>query len=215
MPEIDDVVSGEPIESSWGNLIRSRTMQRYTSETERDFLNPTPQEGDLAYIQNINDAQIFDGEDWVTFELGDNLRRRNKSIGQSVADSTATQVDNDLHFTADAGDRWSLELWLAVSGNDSIGIRTRWQAPAGSSASIGVAPTPVNDQSGVVRSVGITSLGLFAVALDANGIAIVINGIVQVGPTPGEVQFEWGADSSSEGNLTVEQGSYLIATRLE
>lgn len=67
MPEIDDVVAGEPVESSWGNLIRSRTVQRYVDATERDVLNPTPQDGDLAFLQGVNELQAFGGSTWSTF----------------------------------------------------------------------------------------------------------------------------------------------------
>ena len=214
MPEIDDVVAGEPVESSWGNLIRSRTLQRYTSEAERDFLNPTPQEGDLAYIQNIEEVQVFDGSEWLNFELGDNLNRRSKPVGQFATDTTATQVDDDLHFFAEAGERWALETWLAISGNNLIGFRARWGAPAGSTGTYAINPTPGNDQTDVVRDHGFNSLGFFSGPVSGNGKAVTMSGFVQVGGTGGEINLEWSADAAPEGSLTVEQGSYMIATRL-
>ena len=65
MPELDDVVSGETIESAWGNDIRDRTLQRYVNSTERDTLNPSPSAGDLAYITATEIVQFFDGSGWV------------------------------------------------------------------------------------------------------------------------------------------------------
>lgn len=66
MPEIDDVVSGESVEAVWGNQMRDRSLQRYVDATERDVLNPTPEEGDLGYLQNVEEITFFDGVGWRT-----------------------------------------------------------------------------------------------------------------------------------------------------
>lgn len=73
MAEIANVASGETIESAWGNAIRDRTIQRYTSTAERDSLNPGPVEGDLAYIENTDTIQFYDGSSWVDFITDDNF----------------------------------------------------------------------------------------------------------------------------------------------
>ena len=65
MPEIPDVAPGEVIESVWGNELRDRSLQRYADETERDFLNGAPIEGELAWIENINTMQVYNGADWI------------------------------------------------------------------------------------------------------------------------------------------------------
>ena len=59
MPELPDQVAGELIEASWGNDIRDRTVQRYTTDAERDSLNPTPAEGELAYIESTGAFQVY------------------------------------------------------------------------------------------------------------------------------------------------------------
>lgn len=64
MPEMPDVVPGTPVDSSWGNDIRSRTIQRYDSAANRDALVPVPVEGDLAYLRDSNTVTIFNGA-WV------------------------------------------------------------------------------------------------------------------------------------------------------
>ena len=66
MAEIPDVVALENIEVQWGNDIRDRTVQRYADETERDNLVPLPQSGDLAWIVDINEIQVYDGTGWLT-----------------------------------------------------------------------------------------------------------------------------------------------------
>jgi len=52
MPEIPNVVSGEPVESSWGNDIRDRSVQKYADQTALDFSQPLPQLGELAWLIN-------------------------------------------------------------------------------------------------------------------------------------------------------------------
>jgi len=59
MPEIPDQVPGELIEASWGNATRDRTVQRYTTTVERDTLNPSPADGDLAWILGQQEMQIY------------------------------------------------------------------------------------------------------------------------------------------------------------
>lgn len=64
MAEIPDVIGGEYILTSWGNPIRDRTVQRYVDETQRDTLLPVPVAGDLAYMQNADSFEIYDGAKW-------------------------------------------------------------------------------------------------------------------------------------------------------
>lgn len=68
MPEIPDVVAGQFVESSWGNDIRDRTVQRYADATERDALNPLPVAGDLAYLQGPGLVTVYDGSTWQTVQ---------------------------------------------------------------------------------------------------------------------------------------------------
>lgn len=66
MAEIPNVAPGETIESgAWGNPIRDRTVQRYASVASRDALNPTPTQGDLAYLEDTDRIQVFAIAAWV------------------------------------------------------------------------------------------------------------------------------------------------------
>lgn len=64
MPEMDDVISGEVIEADWGNDIRDRTLQRYASATARDTANPSPDQGELAYLEDLDLVQVYVGTRW-------------------------------------------------------------------------------------------------------------------------------------------------------
>lgn len=69
MPEMPDVVTGEPAASEWGNKIRSRTVQRYATIADRTAQNPTPAPGELAYMDAEGSEPIrigmFNGASWV------------------------------------------------------------------------------------------------------------------------------------------------------
>lgn len=62
MPEIADVTAATTISTTWGNLIRDRTVQRYADLSTRASENPTPADGDLAFLEDSGDLDVyFDG----------------------------------------------------------------------------------------------------------------------------------------------------------
>lgn len=63
--ELDQVIPGEVIESAWGNAVGDRILNRYADATDRDTKNPTPSAGDLAYLQNVDHMQMYNGTAWV------------------------------------------------------------------------------------------------------------------------------------------------------
>ncbi len=42
-----------------------RTVQRYATEAVRDVETPTPVAGELAFIDDTSQIQVFDGSDWI------------------------------------------------------------------------------------------------------------------------------------------------------
>jgi len=65
MPEIPEVIPGEFIFDTWGNPVARRSTQRYQDSAQLATLNPTPETGDLAYVLDVGQIQIFDGNNWV------------------------------------------------------------------------------------------------------------------------------------------------------
>ncbi len=65
MPEIANVVSGNTITSAWGNQIRDRTIQRYASVAARTAAHPSPTEGELSYLQDLNVVEYYNGSAWI------------------------------------------------------------------------------------------------------------------------------------------------------
>ena len=86
MPEIADVVPGETIASVWGNEIRDRTLQRYANAADRDASNPSPSAGDLAYLQDLAEVQVWAGADWIAVSHNPQVRSAAPSVAMTDAD---------------------------------------------------------------------------------------------------------------------------------
>lgn len=69
MAELPDRIPGEIIFASYENEVKQRTAQRYADNSQRDALNPLPEDGALAYITSTDELQIFNGSTWVVFYL--------------------------------------------------------------------------------------------------------------------------------------------------
>lgn len=65
MPEIPNVVPGEPVESDWGNDIRDRVVQRFADDTERTTQLPFPGVGQVTWIDSPAQLDYWDGAAWV------------------------------------------------------------------------------------------------------------------------------------------------------
>lgn len=65
MPEIPNVVAGEPVESDWGNDIRDRSVQRYPDQTALEVSQPFPAPGETVWLDDPGIMQTFNGALWV------------------------------------------------------------------------------------------------------------------------------------------------------
>ena len=64
MPELPDQLPGEIIEADTTNAGQRRMVQRYTDAAQRSALNPTPEEGDFAYLADTDNLTWFNGVVW-------------------------------------------------------------------------------------------------------------------------------------------------------
>jgi hypothetical protein len=133
MAELPDVVPGEPVASSWGNAIRDRTVQRYADATERDTENPSPDDGDLAYLTTTDVLQVYGAGTWHTYQRAGapgTVRTVWKSvvnIGSTAANSVTVAA---IDVTAAGIVDWSkttLHMYgSAANGPSTQGFVTLW-----------------------------------------------------------------------------------------
>jgi len=67
MPELPDRINGEIIEAEHMNSAQDRSVQRYADVTQRDSLNPAPEEGQMAWIESVNELQTYTGSAWFGY----------------------------------------------------------------------------------------------------------------------------------------------------
>ena len=90
MPEIPNVVAGEPVQSDWGNDVRDRITSRYADATARAASTPFPQAGQITWLDDPGVLERFDGADWR--ELGEAPRVWAAGPADGVATSPAVKV---------------------------------------------------------------------------------------------------------------------------
>jgi len=64
MAEMPNVIPNEIIEADWGNAIRDRTLQRYGNTATRDAENAAPADGELAFLEDSGDVQVYFQNAW-------------------------------------------------------------------------------------------------------------------------------------------------------
>ena len=71
MPELPNRIDGEIIEAAHMNDATIRSVQRYTTAAQRDSLNPAPEEGQPAWISDVNELTFWTGTQWLA--VGDGV----------------------------------------------------------------------------------------------------------------------------------------------
>ena len=136
MPEMPDVVSSEPVEASWGNDIRDRTVQRYADATARDISVPFPAAGDLAWLDDTGAATVFTGTAWRDIVLNNDLWdifvnevHVNGNPGSAIWDASVRRIGLATTFSV-----WSAAnsfLRLRVGADDTTSYLMRLYDRAG------------------------------------------------------------------------------------
>ena len=110
MSEIIDVIPGGDVESTWGNLIKDRTLMRYSNQAALDGSILTPNAGDFAYVIDEQAVKVWTGAAWITFALqvageflplaGGVMAGAIDMAGQSIVNAGAlVDVTGVLNFT--------------------------------------------------------------------------------------------------------------------
>jgi len=69
--ELSDVTTGAVITASHINNIKNRSVMRYADTAERTSLVASPNQGDVAYMEDSDELCIYDGSEWrcKTFKI--------------------------------------------------------------------------------------------------------------------------------------------------
>jgi hypothetical protein len=187
----NDVVThiGLLVEGFSNDGVESRLVKRYLSSTDRTARNPTPNQGELSYLDNVKELDSYDGTNWqYVWSLAAPrgiIVTPNQTLLASPGTSSTTETKDtslgDYTFTAVAGRRYRVTLSSAImSGTvagDWFAIRIRdggASSPTSASTFIGgmtfhpkVSNTTASRENGTMSctintlSAGTHTLGVF------------------------------------------------------
>lgn len=103
MPEIPNVVPGEPVESTWGNDIRDRVVQKYADLTALVASRPFPELGELAWVTDPGQLLLFVSPGiWVPIDNSDEAEAKYvlKAGDVMTGGLVAPGLDSTTHITA-------------------------------------------------------------------------------------------------------------------
>jgi hypothetical protein len=138
-----------------------------------------------------------------------------KTANETVNNSNVLQNDDHLLLAIAANEEWVFEIVLFITeGMTDCDIQVALTVPAGASVKYGLPDASVNTANAIQYGTLKTASGT-AVTCYGNANTIVhIVGWVLNGATAGNLQLQWAQATAGAFNLTVAQGSYLIAHKL-
>lgn len=136
-----------------------------------------------------------------------------KSADETVNNSTTLQNDDELLFAVGANEVWQFELWLLANSSTVADLKWAWTVPTGATLE-GIYLGATNAGADGIQLFNATD----AISVYGGGADLIpgrITGIVVVGGTPGNVQFQWAQDSLEVSDTKVLQNTVLIARRVK
>ena len=129
MSELNDVTGGETIAAAFTNQVKERTAMRYASQAALDTSIPAPIEGSMAYLQDTNVLQYYDGSNWVALLI----------VTSAGVDFLRLDLTNDPL----SGD-------LTINGaTDNAGLRIKTGSGAGSGGGLQLGATQASHYGSV------------------------------------------------------------------
>lgn len=145
-------------------------------------------------------------------------RGAHKAAGTSRNNTTVLSADPDLRVALEPNRAYAITLMLIFDDGSVLGaadLKYDFNGPAG--AALFASQMSFADTATTVRSGNVTTAMNQAKVVNvltevAHGL--LLSGVIVVGATPGVLEFRWAQNVSDAGNLTIQAGSFLLATPL-
>lgn len=118
--DLPNVIPGEPVESAWGNDIRDRVTSRFADRTQRDVAIAVPQLGQIVYIEDPGEVEIWTGADWIPILLSDGTTNATGYL-TIVSTTSFRAFRNTRDFGG--GDEATSEIGVSQDGDVIIRLR--------------------------------------------------------------------------------------------
>lgn len=93
MSEMPDVATLTTISRDWGNDIRDRTVQRYSSVANRSTLHGAPVEGDLSYLADSGSVDVFHSGSWQSIDTAASILAKLLTVDGAGSGLDADRLD--------------------------------------------------------------------------------------------------------------------------
>jgi len=170
MTEIPDVTPGGTIQTAWGNQIRDRAIMRYVSAAARDASVLVPVDGDVAWLQDVNELTMYTGSAWVivgpfTPQVVPGARFVTGLSVTLTAPTSSTQLLHTFTNVDTVANRWMVTATANIEAILSGAVEIVWdfeirsQLPSTSTIAICQVDNSTTDVNfkGVVSVAGLTS----------------------------------------------------------
>lgn len=183
--------------------------------TERDALLVWT--GRTVYNTTTARHEVWNGAQWIAV-VGSVSERRRKTADEAVAGSAALQNDDHLVIALGANETWIFEALIGhrepgASGTPDIKMGFVVPADAAIRWSIINRYDPASGAAAVFDAVtasgGSQSTASFGAATDS-----FLRGIVRMGPTAGNLQFQWAQNTAHANEVRVLMDSVLEARKM-
>jgi hypothetical protein len=148
------------------------------------------------------EAQV-NGEQILTEAL---IKRVYKSADETLNNTITLQDDDHLTFAIGENEVWAFQMSVFYTAHSSADFAYTWSLPSGATLTAGNDDFPSNSLSGGNNySFG----GNTGTKMAAGLYGVVVNGV-----NAGSVTFRWAQLTLNASDITVHQGSHIIAHRL-
>lgn len=206
---LDDI-----IDPDWGNLVRDRVIHPYANATARDADITSPSDGIWVYLQDTKSLWLYTTS-WELMAAAPTTARLTSDASGITTNTTLGNISG-LVIAVVASHVYRLKgriLYTAAGGNSAGQIKIGWTAPAGSTllwSNIGLVVHGAASVSGSATFDGGTlsdarSFG----AANASVCCIDVDGILTVGGSGGNLQFQAAQVASSATATVVKAGSHF------
>lgn len=137
-----------------------------------------------------------------------------KTANETINNSAVLQNDDALVLAVEANSTYLVDLRLIINSNTTADFKMTFTVPAGASGSVhyfeGSTPSTA---AAVLQGPGsITGTAAFS-GIAADQI-VLVQGVLVVAGTAGNLQLQWAQNTANPSNTIVGSNSYLMLTKV-